>query len=90
MKDEVRVPVDGKVVIARTRDAGKTWDVLREGLPQDQAYDIAFRHALDVDASGKRLAFGSSTGSLWISENAGDSWTCLSKHLPQIYAVCFA
>jgi hypothetical protein len=89
VKDETRIPVDGKVVVSRTRDGGKSWEVLERGLPQEHAYDIAFRHALDVDASGKRLAFGSTTGSLWMSEDAGDRWTCLSNHLPPIYAVAF-
>jgi photosystem II stability/assembly factor-like uncharacterized protein len=82
--------VDAKVVVSRTRDAGKTWEVLDRGLPPPPAYDIAFRHALDVDETGERLAFGSSTGSLWITEDGGDAWTCLSSHLPQIYAMRFA
>jgi len=33
---------------------------------------------------------GSTTGSLWLSEDAGDSFSCLSAHLPPVYAVCFA
>jgi hypothetical protein len=88
--DERRVPVEGKVVVARTRDAGETWQVLTDGLPQTHAYDITYRHGFDVDATGERLAFGSTTGSLWITENAGDAWTCLSTHLPPIYGVRFA
>jgi len=90
IKDEKRVPVDGAVVVARTRDGGRSFDVLRDGLPQRHAYDIVFRHALDVDATGERLAFGSTTGSLWVSENSGDSWTAVSEHLPPVYAVRFA
>jgi photosystem II stability/assembly factor-like uncharacterized protein len=90
VKDETRIPVDGKVVVARTRDGGKSFEVLRKGLPQEHAYDITFRHGLDVDASGSCLAFGSTTGSLWVSEDAGDSWTAISTHLPPIYAVRFA
>jgi hypothetical protein len=90
VKDETRVPVEAKVVVARTEDAGRNWSVLDRGLPQNEAYDITYRHGLDVDGSGKRLAFGSTTGSLWISEDAGDEWTCLSTHLPPIYAVRFA
>jgi len=90
IKDEHRVPVEGRVVVSRTHDAGKTWEVLREGLPQEHAYDLTLRHALDVDASGERLAFGSTTGSLWVSENGGDSWMHLSAHMPPIYAVRFA
>jgi hypothetical protein len=89
VKDETRVPVDAKVVVSRTRDAGKSWQILDRGLPAPPAYDIAFRHALDVDKSGDRLALGSTTGGLWISENGGDDWSCLSTHLPQIYAVRF-
>lgn len=88
IKDEVRVPVDGKVVVTRTRDAGKTFDVLSDGLPQ-QAYDLTFRHALDIDATGDRLAFGSTTGSLWVTENGGDSWQTITANLPPIYAVRF-
>jgi hypothetical protein len=90
VKDEKRVPVDARVVVARTRDAGKTWDVLSHGLPQVHAYDIVYRHALDVDRSGRSLAFGSTTGSLWTSDDAGDTWTSFSSHLPPIYAVRFA
>ncbi|WP_375769676.1 exo-alpha-sialidase [Archangium gephyra] len=90
VKDEQRLPVDGRVVVSRTRDGGKSWEVLREGLPQEHAYDLTLRHALDVDSTGERLAFGSTTGSLWVSENGGDSWMHLSAHLPPIYAVRFA
>jgi hypothetical protein len=54
------------------------------------AYDIVFRHALDVDTTGQRLALGSTTGSLWTSDDGGDSFSCVSNHLPPIYAVHFA
>jgi hypothetical protein len=32
---------------------------------------------------------GSTTGSLWVSEDQGDSWQLVSAHLPPIYAVRF-
>ncbi|MFL5320881.1 MAG: exo-alpha-sialidase [Myxococcaceae bacterium] len=88
-KDDQRVPVDAKVVVSRTRDGGKTWEPQRNGLPQEHAYDITLRHALDIDRTGNRLAFGSSTGGLWITENGGDGWAALSNHLPPIYSVRF-
>ncbi|QOJ17318.1 MAG: exo-alpha-sialidase [Phycisphaeraceae bacterium] len=88
-KDEKRVPVRGQVVVTRTTDGGRSFDTLRKGLPQEFAYDLVFRHALDVDESGQRLAFGSTTGSLWTSEDGGDSWQTVSTHLPPIYAVRF-
>lgn len=90
VKDEFRVPVDAQLVVTRTKDGGKTFDVLREGLPQEHCYDIIFRHCLVVDGAGDRLAMGSSTGGVWISENGGDSWTEISTNLPQVYCMRFA
>ncbi len=90
VKDEQRYPVDGRVVVTRTTDGGKRFETLTKGLPQEHAYDLVYRHALDVDATGETLAFGSTTGSLWISEDGGDSWTTVSSNLPPVYAVRFA
>ena len=90
IKDERRVPVDGKVVVARTRDGGRSFEVLSKGLPQRHAYDLVWRHALAVDASGERLAFGSTSGGLWVSEDCGDSWTMPEARLPPVAVVRFA
>lgn len=90
IKDEKRIPFDGKLVVTRTRDGGKTFDVLADGLPQSHAYDVVYRHALAIDATGDRLAFGSTTGGLWVSEDQGDRWTGITHTLPPVYAVRFA
>lgn len=90
IKDERRVPVDGKLVVARTRDGGATFDTLRDGLPQQDAYDLIYRHGLAIDDSGDRLAFGSTTGNLWISDDQGDHWQAAPMHLPPIHALTFA
>jgi photosystem II stability/assembly factor-like uncharacterized protein len=87
IKDERRIPEAGKVVVSRTTDGGKTFQVLRKGLPQEHAYDLVFRHGLDVDETGNLLAMGSTTGTLWITENGGERWTTVSEHLPPIYCV---
>lgn len=89
VSDEKRIPPSGQVVVSRTRDGGASFDVLRSGLPQEHAYDLVYRHALDVDGSGSRLAFGSTTGGLWISEDEGESWAAISHNLPPVYAVRF-
>ena len=89
IKDERRIPVEGQVVVNRTRDGGRTFETLRQGLPQAWAYDLVYRHALDLDASGERLAFGSTTGSVWLSEDSGDHWLTLAEHLPPVHAVAF-
>jgi photosystem II stability/assembly factor-like uncharacterized protein len=90
IKDEKRIPVGGKLAVTRTRDGGKSFETLSRGLPQTHAYDVVYRHALALDPSGTRLAFGSTTGGLWVSENQGDSWSMVSHTLPPVYAVRFA
>ena len=70
-------------------DGGASFEVLTAGLPQDGAFDLVYRHALAIDRSGERLAFGSTTGNLWSTDDGGDSWRTVSHHLPPIYAVSF-
>jgi hypothetical protein len=89
VKDEKRYPANGRVVVNRTHDGGKTFETLTAGLPQEHAYDLVYRHALDIDDSGDVLAFGSTTGSLWVSENAGNSWQTVSLNLPPIHSFRF-
>ncbi|MCB1164038.1 glycosyl hydrolase [bacterium] len=88
--DECRVAVGGALCVSRSEDGGKTWTALRKGLPQEHCYDIVFRHALDIDDSGRTLAFGSTSGNLYVSGDRGDSWQCLGTHFPPIYSVRFA
>ena len=73
----------------RTRDGGASFAVLSKGLPEKHAYDVVYRHGLAIDATGDRLAFGSTTGGLWVSEDQGDSWACVTHTLPPIYCVRF-
>lgn len=87
--DAVRVPVDAKFVVTRTRDGGKSFEILDKGLPQGPAYDLCYRHAFVVDGTGERLAMGSTTGNFWVSENGGDAWQMISGHLPPIAVVAF-
>ncbi|WP_040496466.1 WD40/YVTN/BNR-like repeat-containing protein [Ilumatobacter nonamiensis] len=89
ISDEVRIPVDGKLVVTRTRDGGESFDVLTNGLPQQDAYDLVYRHAFEVDETGEQLLMASTTGSLWWSGNAGDDWHRISANLPPIASVQF-
>ncbi|UXI67748.1 WD40/YVTN/BNR-like repeat-containing protein [Tahibacter amnicola] len=90
VKDERRVPVDARLVVARTRDGGRRFEVLDQGLPTAASYDLVYRHGLAISADGDRLAFGSTTGGLWTSDDQGDNWQQLAARLPPIYGVTFA
>lgn len=89
VKDEFRYPANGKFVVTRTRDGGRSFEVIDKGLPQVPSYDLVYRHGLDVDATGSRLVMGSTTGGARVSEDGGDSWQALSVRLPPINAVRF-
>ncbi|WP_150671505.1 VPS10 domain-containing protein [Pandoraea anhela] len=88
-RDACRIPVDARLVVTRTRDGGESFTALSQGLPETPSYDLIYRHGLDIDASGRTLAMGSTTGALWLSDNAGEQWQSLSAHLPPVYAVRF-
>jgi len=89
VEDECRVPVDARMAVSRTRDGGRSFETIREGLPQSDCYDLVYRHGLDVDASGTRLLIGSTTGGLWASRDGGSSWQTVARHLPPIACVRF-
>lgn len=84
ISDEQRMAVGQSLCVCRTEDGGQSW---RE-LPQEDCYDLVYRHALDL--SGERLAFGSTIGNLFLSDDGGESWAALRHYLPPIYSVRFA
>lgn len=85
--DAQRMTIDGGLFVARTEDGGRSWQALRNGLPQENAHDIVLRHALDV--AGDILCFGSTTGNAYLSEDRGETWQCLGNNFPPIYSVRF-
>jgi photosystem II stability/assembly factor-like uncharacterized protein len=88
ISDEIRLAVDKALCVSRTDNGGKTWTAFRTGLPQQNCYDVTFRHALDL--RGDRLAFGTTTGSVYLSNDRGESWRCLGHDFPPVYSVRFA
>ncbi len=92
-------PMDGTTVWPRTspegmpaaygtRDGGNTWQRLDAGLPRSQAWWTVKRQAMSADAADPvGLYFGTTSGELWMSRDEGARWTCIARHLPEIYAV---
>lgn len=85
--DMQRTTVDGGLFVAKTEDGGESWRALRDGLPQENAYDVVYRHAFHN--SGDALAFGSTTGNLYVSEDRGQTWQTAANNLPPVYSVRF-
>ena len=83
-----RTSPDGRPAAYGTRNAGKTWQRLDQGLPSSQAWWTVKRQAMTVDAQpAPALYLGTTSGELWIGHDEGARWTPLARHLPEIYAV---
>ena len=92
-------PMDGTTVWPRTspqglpaayvtRNGGKTWQRQDAGLPESQAWWTVKRQAMTGDAQDPvGLYFGTTSGELWMSRDEGARWSCIARHLPEIYAV---
>jgi photosystem II stability/assembly factor-like uncharacterized protein len=79
---------EARAAVWRTRDGGRTWGALRQGLPQENAYFGVLRQALATDRlEPAGVYFGTSGGALFASADEGESWSCLAQHLPSISSV---
>jgi hypothetical protein len=83
-----RTSPGGKPAAYGTRNGGKTWQRLDAGLPKSQAFWTVKRQAMTADDRDPvGLYFGTTSGELWSSRDEGKRWTCIARHLPEIYAV---
>jgi photosystem II stability/assembly factor-like uncharacterized protein len=83
-----RTSPEGKPAAYVTRNAGKSWQRLDGGLPKSQAWWTVKRQAMTADARDPvGLYLGTTGGELWMSRDEGRRWSCLARHLPEIYAV---
>jgi photosystem II stability/assembly factor-like uncharacterized protein len=83
-----RTMPDGNAAVWRTQDGGSGWQKLDSGLPQNDAYLGVLRLAMSMDDhDSPGIYFGTSTGQLFGSVDAGDSWNEISGYLPPILSV---
>jgi hypothetical protein len=83
-----RTSPQGKPSVYVTRSGGKRWQRQDAGLPRAQAWWTVKRQAFTADAADPvGLYFGTTSGELWSSRDEGARWSCLARHLPEIYAV---
>jgi hypothetical protein len=83
-----RTSPGGKPAVYGTRNAGKTWQRMDEGMPASQAWWTVKRQCMAADSCDPAgVYFGTSSGELWMSRDEGRRWTCIARHLPEIYAV---
>lgn len=70
--------------ISRSRDGGQTWEILGNGLPDRMQGNV---EAMCLEAAGTNacaLFAATTAGEVWVSEDAGDSWSLAVEGLPPI------
>jgi photosystem II stability/assembly factor-like uncharacterized protein len=86
--DEFRVVPEAKLRVYRTQDAGKSWEPLADGLPQTNAYESVLRDGLTADSHDPAgIYFGTRSGKVFGSANAGESWKEIVGTLPSVCCV---
>jgi len=84
----LRITVDAKLRVFRSRDAGASWVSASSGLPQEHVYVTVLREAMDTDDGGPcGVYFGTSTGHLFASRDGGEHWQLAAAYLPRILSV---
>jgi hypothetical protein len=84
--DEHRFPIDGRLAVYRSLDAGDTWHVSGRGFPADPVYAGVLRDAMDTDGDGG-VYLGTTSGTVLVSSDAGDTWETIPGVLPRIHSV---
>jgi photosystem II stability/assembly factor-like uncharacterized protein len=85
---ELRTTADGLLRVFRSRDGGRSWESASHGLPTAHAWVTVLREAIDVDRHAPcGVYFGTSSGHLFASRDAGDSWHTIAEYLPRILSV---
>ncbi len=86
--DQFRCTPEGKLRVYRTRNAGKRWEPMTKGLPQNGAYETVLRDAMAVDSlEPAGVYFGTRSGKLFGSSDEGKSWSAVIEGLPSIVSV---
>ena len=85
---EMRTPPGGAMKVWRTSDAGKNWQGMTKGLPQEEAWMGVYRQSLCTDSMDPAgVYFGTNTGHLYASLDDGDSWDLVRHLLPPILSI---
>jgi photosystem II stability/assembly factor-like uncharacterized protein len=84
----IRTTVGGAITVYRSRNAGGDWQPQTRGLPQTDAYVTILREAIDSDGLEPcGVYFGTSSGHLFASRDAGESWTIVAGFLPRVLSL---
>ena len=84
----VRYVTDARFRVYRTRNGGRDWEALTNGLPEPPAYLHVMREGMATDSLDPcGIYVGTTAGQVYYSRDDGDSWELLVENLPPINSV---
>ena len=88
---EYRCVPEAKFRVARSRDGGRNWTLLTRGLPQRNAHLLVLRESMAADRrSPAGIYVGTTSGQVFHTADAGNSWKTLAENLPPVISVSVA
>lgn len=86
--DESRMTPAGALRVYRSRDRGKSWEPLTNGLPQSHAHAVVLRGAMTTDRQDPVGVYvGTQGGQVLASRDEGNQWDVLFNWLPPVYSL---
>jgi photosystem II stability/assembly factor-like uncharacterized protein len=86
--DSLHYVPDGKLRVYRSKTGGNDWEPLSKGLPQQDCYVNVLRDAMAVDSLDEcGVYIGTTSGQVYASADAGDSWTPIARDFPRVLSV---
>ncbi|MFN2470382.1 MAG: WD40/YVTN/BNR-like repeat-containing protein [Gaiellaceae bacterium] len=84
---ENRVVADGRLGVYRTRDAGASWELLSDGLPE-RAWTGVLREGMASDRLEPAGVYvGTQSGSVYVTPDEGGAWIEAASQLPPILSI---
>lgn len=88
VSDQMRVCPNGCLAVYRSSTGGRAWQKQTRGLPTRNAHLLILREAMSTDACDPPgVYFGTQTGQLFYSRDAGSQWHLLADFLPPILSI---
>jgi len=86
--DSEHFPLDGRLLVYRSRTGGNEWEALGKGLPERDCYVNVLREAMAVDSMDEcGVYFGTTGGQVYATRDAGDTWFPIVRDLPAVLSV---
>jgi photosystem II stability/assembly factor-like uncharacterized protein len=81
---------EGRLRVYASDDRGASWSPSEAGLPADPRYVGVLRSAMAADTQSELIAFGTTLGEVYVSPDAGRSWSQIPGQFQRVLHVSIA